>query len=249
MAGRHAARKISPVGAKGEKAVINLIAAAAFFILLHRLLSGSRLRTGIVARTGERQFRAAFALASLAGIVWLGWAYTATPLIWRQHLWDVPSLAWYAQFLLQPLACLLIVAGLTSPNPGTVGQEERVERPGVVRGALRVTRHPFLWGIALLSIGHLVTVPSPRSLLLFGTLLVVALTGTMSIDAKRRARLGSRWTPFAAMTSNIPFGAILDGRQPLQLRELGVKLFASAAVLSMLSWLAHPAAWRLTSGD
>ena len=50
-------------------------------------------------------------------------------------------------------------------------------------GALRVTRHPFLWGIALFSVGHLATVPTRASLLLFGTLLVVALTGTVSIDA------------------------------------------------------------------
>ena len=229
--------------------MINLIAASAFFILLHRLLSGSSLRAVIVARTGERRFRAAFALVSLAGLVWLGLAYTATPPIWRQHLWGVPSFAWYAQFLLQPLACLLVVAGLTSPNPGTVGQEDRVEWPGVVRGALRVTRHPFLWGIALLSVGHLATVPSPRSLLFFGTLLVVAITGTVSIDAKRRARLGPRWRPFVATTSNVPFAAILDGRQRLRLRELGAKPFVLAAVLSILSWLAHPAAWRLASAD
>jgi uncharacterized membrane protein len=127
--------------------VINLLVASAFFFLLHRVVSGSSLRAGIVAWTGERWFRAAFALASLAGVVWLGLAYAAAPPTWRQHLWGVPSSAWYAQFVLQPLACLLIVAGLTSPNPGTVGQEERVEWPGVVRGALRVTRHPFLWGV------------------------------------------------------------------------------------------------------
>jgi uncharacterized membrane protein len=229
--------------------VINLIAASAFFILLHRLLSGSSLRAVIVARTGERRFQAAFALASLVGVVWLGLAYTAMAPLWRQHVWGVPSFAWSAQFLLQPLACLLVVAGLTSPNPGTVGQEERVEWPGVVRGALRVTRHPFLWGIALVSVGHLATVPSPRSLLFFGTLLVVAITGTASIDAKRRARLGPRWNPFVATTSNIPFAAILDGRQRLRLRELGAKPFVLAAMLSILSWLAHPAAWRLASAD
>jgi uncharacterized membrane protein len=229
--------------------VINLIGASAFFILLHRLLSGSSLRTVIVARTGERWFRAAFALASLMGVVWLSLAYAGTPATWRQQLWGVPSFVWYVQFLLQPLACLLVVAGLTSPNPGTVGQEERVEWPGVVRGALRVTRHPFLWGIALLSVGHLATVPTPRGLLLFGTLLVVALTGTVSIDAKRRARLGARWTPFATTTSNIPFAAILGGRQRLQLRELGAKPLVLAAVLSIVSWLAHSAAWHLTHVD
>jgi uncharacterized membrane protein len=93
------------------------------------------------------------------------------------------------------------------------------------------------------------TVPSPRGLILFGTLLVVALAGTMSIDAKRRARLGPRWTPFATATSNIPFAAIVAGRQPLRLGEFGAKALAVAVALLVLSWFAHPAAWRLASAD
>jgi uncharacterized membrane protein len=75
---------------------------------------------------------------------------------------------------------------------------------------------------------------------LFGTLLFLALSGTVSIDAKRKAALGDGWTPFAQATSNVPFAAILTGRQPLRLGEIGlVKLGAAVAVYVALVF-AHP---------
>jgi uncharacterized membrane protein len=114
-------------------------------------------------------------------------------------------------------------------------------RPRVtVRGALRITRHPFLWGVALLAVGHMATVPSPRSLVLFGTLLAVALAGTLSIDAKRRRKLGLHWAPYAAVTSNLPFAAILAGRQPLKPAELRVRDLLVAGLLIAGTALAHP---------
>ena len=229
--------------------MINLITASAFFLLLHRVVSGSSLRSLIASRIGEGRFRGAFALASFAAVAWLGFAYAAAPPMWREHLWSVPSFVRYAQLALQPVGLLLVITGFMTPNPGTVGQEDQVDRPGVVRGALRVTRHPFLWGVALISIGHMATVPSPRGLLLFGTLLVVALAGTASIDAKRRTLLGPRWTPFATATSNLPLAAILSGRQSLQVSEFSGKAPALAAALSALSWLVHPASWSVVSAQ
>ena len=52
-----------------------------------------------------------------------------------------------------------------------------------------------------------------RGLILFGSMLVLALFGTLSIDAKRKRLLGETWNAFAAQTSNPPFAAILAGRQ------------------------------------
>src|SRR5215217_6854994 len=193
----------------------NLLVASLAFLLLHRLVSGSPLRARIVAQSGERRFVGCFALASLVSLAWLGVGYATAGPPYREPLWGVPRALWAAQFFLQPLAMVLIVSGLLSPNPGTVGQEKTVDRTDIVQGALRITRHPFLWGTVLLAAGHMAVVPSPRSLLLFGTLAVVALTGTFSIDAKRQQQLGARWSPFAATTSNLPFAAILAGRQHL----------------------------------
>jgi len=42
----------------------NLIAACAFFMLLHVGVSGTRLRDRLVGRLGERPYRGGFALAS-----------------------------------------------------------------------------------------------------------------------------------------------------------------------------------------
>lgn len=219
----------------------SLLAASLAFVLLHRLVSGSPLRERIAARLGERRFQASFGLASATGLLWLGAAYATTPPAFREPLWSSPALLWSAQWLLQPLAILLITSGFLAPNPGTVGQEGAVDRPDVVRGVLRITRHPFLWGVALLAAGHMAALPSPRGLLLFGTIGVVALAGTLSIDAKRRRRLGPRWIPFSAATSNLPFAAVLAGRQRLELREIGLKPLLAAALLSVVSVLAHPA--------
>ena len=50
---------------------------------------------------------------------------------------------------------------------------------------------------------------------------IVALAGTVSIDAKRRRLLGSAWEPFAGQTSILPFAAIATGRNRFIPREIG----------------------------
>jgi uncharacterized membrane protein len=218
----------------------NLLAAAAVFVLLHRAISGSPVRSLIVHRIGELAYGRLFQVASIASLVWLGMAYAgADQGAVVGPLWSVPPLVRDLQLIIQPLALLLIVTGLTTPNPGTFRQEAVADESDIVHGVLRVTRHPFLWGVALFAAGHLLATPSPRNLVLFGTLLAVALTGTVSIDAKRLRALGPRWTAFAARTSNIPFAAVLAGRQPLRLDELGWKMIVAVAALSAVLVLAH----------
>lgn len=85
--------------------------------------------------------------------------------------------------------------------------------------------------------------PSPRCLLLFGTLLVVALAGTRSIDEKRRRKLAEGWTAYADATSNLPFAAILAGRQSFRPAEFRRRDVAIAALLALTTALVHPAFW------
>jgi uncharacterized membrane protein len=218
----------------------NLLASVVVFILLHRVVSGSPVRRLIVRRIGELAYGRAFQIASIAGLVWLGIAYTgANRAEVVEPLWSVHPPVRHLQLIIQPAALLLIVTGLTTPNPATFGQEAVADQPDIVRGVLRVTRHPFLWGVALFAAGHILAAPSLRNLVLFGTLLAVALSGTVSIDAKRRRALGSAWTAFAARTSNIPFAAVLAGRQPLRLDELGWKMVIAVAALSAVLVFAH----------
>lgn len=197
-----------------------LIAAAVFFVLLHLLVSGTRLRNTLVGVIGEGAYMGLFSLASVAGIVWLSMAYgdaRGSGGVW----WDAGTGARHASLVIQLLAFLLVVPGLTTPNPTSVKQEGSLARPDVVKGMLRITRHPFLWGVVVWAAGHLLVNGDAPSLLLFGSMLLLGLFGTWSIDAKRKRALGETWDAFAAQTSNIPFAAIVSGRQKLSLGEIG----------------------------
>jgi uncharacterized membrane protein len=219
----------------------NLIAAAAFFLLLHLLVSGTRLRDALTRTIGEGAYQGLFVLASFAGLGWLIFAFggaRADPA--NLAYWTVTPLTRHIQFALQLIALLFVVIGLATRNPTSVRQEGALDRPDLVKGMLRITRHPFLWGVALWATGHLLVNGDRASLVLFGSLLLLALFGTASIDAKRRRKLGDKWAPFAAQTSNVPFGAILAGRQSLKLGEIGwIKILAAVAVYVVLI-LAHP---------
>jgi uncharacterized membrane protein len=219
----------------------NLIAAAAFFVLIHLLVSGTRVRDALTGRLGQGPYMGLFSAASLAGLVWLGFAFgQARTAPGDEVLWGLTPTTRYVQIALQLAAMLLIVPGLTTPNPTSVRQEGALERPDVVRGMLRITRHPFLWGVAVFALGHLLVNGDAASLILFGSLLALALFGTASIDAKRRRALGLTWDAFAAQTSNLPFLAVVQGRQRLALSEIGWwRILLAVAVWAALAW-AHP---------
>ena len=202
--------------------MLSLILASAFFLLIHFGVSGTRLRDTLVARMGEGPYRGAFSLASLVGIFWMAQAYSHAPALelWGQLLTLRPLV-----FVVMFVAILFVAIGLASPNPTSVGMETRLAQGAVtVRGITRITRHPFLWGVALWALMHLIVNGDLASLILFGTLLLLALAGTGFIDAKLRRRFGPAWQVFAGSTSNIPFAAIAAGRNQLgpALREIGL---------------------------
>ncbi|MGQ0834861.1 MAG: NnrU family protein [Gammaproteobacteria bacterium] len=206
----------------------NLIAAAAFFLLIHFGVAGTKLRDAIVARIGMRPYRAVFSILSLGGIVWLVAAYSRAPLV---PLWTAPPWTKYVALVLVFAAFPLVVIGLLTPNPTTANFESLLKRDNVVQGMIRITRHPFLWGVALWALAHLIVNGDAASLVLFGSFLFLALAGTASIDAKRKRAFGDQWERFAAATSNVPFAAIGSGRNRLVIGEIGLWRIAVAVVL------------------
>lgn len=215
--------------------MLNLILAAVFFVGLHILVAGTSRRDVLIERFGLLAFRAGFATLSLLGLVWLSYAWRNAPYIetWGQLTAIKPLIA-----LLMLPAFVLMVCGLTSPNPTAVTGERLLEGEPVVRGILRVTRHPFLWGVGLWAMLHVLVNGDVAALILFGSFWVLVAFGTRSIDAKRQRAFGEHWTRFAARTSSLPFQAMFDGRQPrdwrLLVAEIGWVRLAAAVVV----WLA-----------
>jgi uncharacterized membrane protein len=167
-----------------------LVLAAIFFAGIHLGVAGTTWRDRAVAALGEGAYRAVFSIASLAGIIWLVMAYRHAPYVttWGVPVWWKPV----AIMLMLP-AFLLAVTGLTTSNPTIVGEEGRVARPP--EGIVRVTRHPFLIGVGLWAVVHLIANGDLASFIFFGSLAVTALAGTVSIDAKRRRVLGPLGCP------------------------------------------------------
>ncbi|NIR31241.1 MAG: NnrU family protein [Gammaproteobacteria bacterium] len=221
--------------------MLNLLAAAAFFVGIHLLVSGTRLRDAVTARIGERVYLALFSLASLAGIVWLALAYGAARSSGYTPLWGQLHALMPVAVVVMLVAFVLMVFGLLTPNPGAVMQEHTLDAEQPARGILRVTRHPFLWGAFLWAATHLVINGDAAALILFGAFVLLTVLGTRSIDAKRKRALGYRWNRFAAVTSNVPFVAILSGRNRLKLAELA----SWKALIAVLAFFAvwHGHAW------
>jgi len=219
--------------------MVSLGCAAVFFVGIHVLIAGTSLRRVLAARLGEGGFQGVFSLLSLGGITWLCMAYGAAPTI---EVWGPMDGFRPVALALMVVAALLAVIGLTTPSPTAAGGETQLDADEPATGILRISRHPFLWGVVTWAATHLVLNGDAASLVLFGALLVLALVGPRSIDAKRRARFGDKWDRFAAVTSNVPFGAILAGRNQLHLSEIGtwriVLAFAVyAGVLGVHAWL------------
>ena len=213
----------------------SLLAASAFFLFIHFGVSGTRWRDALVARMGDGPYRGAFSLASILGLLWMTRAYAHAPTI---ALWDRPLGLRPTVLVVVFVATLFVAIGLATPNPTSVGMEGKLgQGSAAVRGITRITRHPFLWGVALWALAHLVMNGDVASLILFGSLLLLALVGTALIDAKRRRRFGQQWQVFAGSTSNVPFAAIAAGRNQLApaLREIGLlRLLTGVAVYAVL---------------
>jgi len=214
--------------------MLSLLLASAFFLLIHFGISGTRMRDMLVARLGEKPYRGIFALASIVGLVWMSTAYARAPTV---ELWGQlgPRPAAFAVML---VAFLFAVIGLATPSPTRVGMESKLAQgPDIVRGMVRITRHPFLWGVALWGVVHLIVNGDLASLIFFGSLTLLALAGTASIDAKRRRSFGEQWDQFARVTSNVPFAAVATGRNQLApaLREIGiVRILIAVAAFALL---------------
>lgn len=216
----------------------HLVLAVAAFVLSHAIPALKPVRAPLAAALGERAYLAVYSAVSVATLAWLGWAYAEAPYV---EVWGYGSWAAWVPVVAMPLACVLVVAGLTAPNPLSISLSRRPydpDRPGIVA----VTRHPLLWGLAVWAAAHVVANGDVASLVLFGLLGGLSLAGPASLDRKRRARLGeAEWRRLAAATSNLPFAAVMGGRARLRPADIGPVRLALGLGLYAAFLLLHEA--------
>jgi uncharacterized membrane protein len=212
-----------------------LLAASALFLGIHLLVSGTKLRDKIVGAIGEQAYLGVFALSSLGAIVWLCISYSrAYSSAENPLLYDFGQGFRNSAIPVIAIAFLLIVPGVTMGNPTSQGQSG-----AAVRGVLRVTRHPFLWGTAIWAGYHGLAAGSLASAIFFATFVAVALLGTRAIDSKVRRKRPAEWQTICSQTSNIPFAAILEGRNKFVAQEYFDWRFMLAVALFAMFLLGH----------
>jgi uncharacterized membrane protein len=170
-------------------------------------------------------------------LIWVIAAYRTAPQI---VLWNAGVAGRYVPLVLMPFAAILVVLGLTTRNVTAVGGEHLANAAAQLKGAVTISRHPFLWGAALWALSHLVPNGDLASLLLFGGIAILSLGGMIAIDRKRSHKLGAAWQTIDEQTSAIPFAAALSGRRAVDWSGIGWIRPAAGLALYVVLLFAHP---------
>jgi len=213
----------------------HLVLATLVFLATH-FVPATPLRAALVRTIGERAYLAVYSIVALATIVWMVWAYNRAPF---EPLWQVAGFR-LLPLVVMPFSLILIAAGLMGRNPTAVGQESALKATEPARGMIRVTRHPFMWGVILWALAHILARGDLASLVFFGGFFVLAALGSALIDRRKAATLGEDWKRFADLTSNVPFAAIAGGRNRFDLGEIGWKRIGVGLALYVVLLAVHP---------
>jgi uncharacterized membrane protein len=211
-----------------------LLLAAAVFLTTH-FVPSTPLRGVLIKTMGQGVYTGLYSLVAFAAIGWMSWAYNRAPveLLWQGPRW-LPA-------VVMPISFILLACGLFARNPTIVGADKLLKSPDPARGMIRITRHPIMWSFLLWALAHVLARGDLKSLIFFGSFAVLAGVGSLLMDRRKKQALGEDWQRFAAVTSNIPFAAILQGRNKLNAAEIGWRNPAIGLALTNRFLQAH--AW------
>ena len=160
-----------------------LVIGLAVFIGAHVFVTRREARAALIARIGERPYRGLFALVSIAGVVLIAWGFAAYRLEGPIMVWFPPSWARYlTQILVWPSIILMTAAYI----------------PGDIK---RTLKHPFLAGVKLWAVGHLIANGDLGGIILFGAILAWAVFDRISL--KRRTDPGGPPIPVGGRRNDL----------------------------------------------
>lgn len=222
------------------------------FIMLGLLLTFAIAHSGLAALRpiaekliGPRLYRVLFALVSLP---------LATILIiyFFNHRYDGLQL-WQLQGVpgLQSVIWILSAISFLFLYPATFNLLEiaAIQKPQVhlyETGIIRITRHPQMVGQIIWCIAHSLWLGTSFMMVTSIGLILHHLFGVWHGDRRLATRYGEAFAAVKARTSVIPFLAIWQKRQTLNLQEFLRPTYLGVAVFVLLFWWAHPILIRAT---
>jgi len=218
--------------------MLELLLAGALFVGTHLGISNTRLRTVLMERLSKGGYAALYSVVALATLVHFVMTYNDALRI--HYLWPLDPLLYWAPKALMPLAFTFLAGGILGASAtaeslaGCVADKAALTK--LTGGITRITRHPVQWAIALWAASHLVANGDVASVVFFSGFLLLAVAGNGFMDRKKARLLGDDWQAFAAATSNVPFAAILAGRNRLVWRELTVPAALGVALYLAAFW-------------
>jgi uncharacterized membrane protein/cytochrome c2 len=198
-------------------ALVGLGICSFLFVVVHLFLSSIPIRTPLIYRMGSFGFQTFYGLLVIVLMLAQIAFWTQSPFV---DVWDPPVWTRYIPLVTMPFAFLLIVVGYTISNPTVAGMESRLRSKDLVKGMIRLTRHPANMSYVVWGGAHLSTNGDLASFLLFGSLVLLAILGSVHIDLRRKKTSPDDWQHFAASTSLVPFWAIIRGRAALSPRTI-----------------------------
>ena len=217
----------------------NLVAAVVFFLGIHFGISGTALRGRLVRLIGEKAFRGLFALASIAGLIWLIRAYSTAPYV----------RTWGRLIVLEPLAAA------ADAGRGRVRRGRNLDAESRLPPAWSRSSHAECRCAAsrasrgIRSCGAL---RSGRSCISSSTATWLQRSCSARCSCSRSSALrpsmrsvatltARRWEHFSRETSNVPFAAILQRRNHFwpALREIGFVRPLIAVAVFVALFLLH----------
>lgn len=207
------------------------------FAITHSGLAS--LRPWVEKRIGSRLYRILFALVSLPMAVVL-------IIYFFNHRYEGLQM-WQLQGIpgMQTLVWLLSAISFLFLYPATFNLLEiaAIQKPQVhlfETGIIRITRHPQMVGQVIWCIAHTLWIGTSFTLVTSVGLVLHHLFGVWHGDRRLQKRYGEAFTNVKARTSIIPFLAILQGNQTLELSEFLRPAYLGVAGFILLLWWSHP---------
>ncbi|MEG4057966.1 MULTISPECIES: NnrU family protein [unclassified Microcoleus] len=194
---------------------------------------------------GARLYRVLFALVSLPLAVIL-------IVYFFNHRYDGVQL-WQVQGLpgVKPAVWILSAISFLFLYPATFNLLEiaAVQKPQVhlyETGIIRITRHPQMVGQVIWCVAHTLWIGTSFTLVTSIGLVLHHLFGVWHGDRRLQARFGESFETIKSRTSIMPFLAILQKRQTLDLLEFLRPSYVGVVIFTGLLWEIHPFLMRVT---